>query len=206
MVEGINYTVLKSRRKTISITVQQERVIVRAPIGMNDERINGFVKEHAAWIRKKLAEYNGAANRFAGVRVEKPLVLGSKGNFEKDGVVYLKELKSAQNFFKKMRSFLLVEKTALLARTVGGCPEDVSVRDFKARWGCCDANKRIRLNWRLSMLPPDLQDYVLVHELCHLKHMNHSSAFWAEVKKILPDYASRKKRLKEYAFLTLLYR
>ena len=105
-----------------------------------------------------------------------------------------------------MRSFLLVEKTALLARTVGGCPEDVSVRDFKARWGCCDANKRIRLNWRLSMLPPDLQDYVLVHELCHLKHMNHSSAFWAEVKKILPDYASRKKRLKEYAFLTLLYR
>ena len=85
-------------------------------------------------------------------------------------------------------------------------PREVKASNAKARWGSCDAEHAIKLNWRLSMLPTDLQEYVIVHELCHIAHLDHSPAFWREVEKVLPDQAARKKRLKEFSFLTLLYR
>ena len=93
-----------------------------------------------------------------------------------------------------------------LSRRTGMMPADVSVRDFKARWGCCDADGRIRLNWRLVMLPPALREYVLIHELCHLKEMNHSAAFWKLVGKHCGDYRQRRRLLKKYSFLTRMYR
>lgn len=188
---------------------------MRAPSAMPAEKIDAFVSEHAGWIRKQFTAYERRAERFSSVREgqtilldgkEYPLVCGTARNSEKGGTVCLKNMRGAQAFFIKTRAFLLVEKTAALSRRAGLYPEDVSVRDFKARWGSCDAQKRIKLNWRLLMLPPELQEYVIAHELCHIAHLDHSPAFWAEVAKIIPDFAKRKRALKEYSFLTLLYR
>ncbi len=209
------YRVEKSRRKTISLLVREGKVIVRAPYGMADEAIGRFVREHEKWIASKLFDAEKISSKFCAVKegrsllidgIEHALVLGARRNRGENGVVYLKNLKSMHGFFEKTRSFLLVEKTALLSKSVGLFPNDVAVRDFKARWGSCDAEHAIKLNWRLSMLPTDLQEYVIVHELCHIAHLDHSPAFWREVEKVLPDQAARKKRLKEFSFLTLLYR
>ena len=82
----------------------------------------------------------------------------------------------------------------------------MKLRDFKARWGSCDAKGVVSLNWRLTMLPLPLRDYVLVHELCHRRHLDHSPAFWAEVARFCPDYAHLRGELRAYSFLTLLYR
>ena len=215
MHKDVAYSVERGRRKTISVTVREGSVVVRAPFGMQDEKIAAFVGAHEGWIRAKLARFAASAEKFADVRAGRavlfrgrayPVVFGGAENEEKDGVFYLKRAESVRAYFEKEYFFLLAEKTAVWARAVGRMPEDVSARDFKSRWGCCDARRRIRLHWRLVMLPEDLCDYVIVHELCHLLHLDHSPSFWAEVARVLPDQAARKKRLKEYSFLTLLYR
>lgn len=211
----IVYDVIRAKRKTICVSVKDGSVVVRAPLYMTEERVARFVEEHGAWIARRLAEQKASEDRFADVRGgrsilvagrEKPLVLGSRKNHEDENAVYLREMKSAQRLFLAERCDLLVEKTALFSKKTGLVPSDVSLRNYKSRWGSCDAEKRIQLNWRLAMLPDDLQDYVIVHELCHLRHLDHSAAFWQEVAKIFPDYKTRRKRLKEYSFLTLLYR
>lgn len=213
--DGICYTVVRSARKTIAVTVCDGRVTVRAPYGVKEEKIAAFVHAQADWIRKQLARFGQADARFASVKAgrtilvqgrEIPLHAGSEKNGEDERGIFLKNLSSAKSYFMKTRAFLLVEKTAAAASRVRLYPEDVSVRDFKSRWGCCDAQKKIKLNWRLLMLPEELQEYVIVHELCHIAHLDHSAAFWKEVGKILPDYKEKRKRLKEYSFLTLLYR
>ena len=124
---------------------------MRAPSAMPAEKIDAFVSEHAGWIRKQFTAYERRAERFSSVREgqtilldgkECPLVCGTARNSEKGGTVCLKNMRGAQAFFTKTRAFLLVEKTAALSRRAGLYPEDVSVRDFKARWGSCDAQKR----------------------------------------------------------------
>lgn len=211
----IEYDVIRAKRKTICVSVKAGSVVVRAPLGMTDSGIARFVEEHGAWIARRLSEQRTLADRFADVRngrtilvagQEKKLVLGARKNREDVDAVYLRDMKSAQRLFLAGRCDLLVEKTALFSKKTGLVPSDVSLRNYKSRWGSCDAEKRIQLNWRLAMLPDDLQDYVIVHELCHLRHLDHSAAFWREVAKIFPDYKARRKRLKEFSFLTLLYR
>ena len=83
-----------------------------------------------------------------------------------------------------------------LVRLTGGHYEKIMIRDQKTRWGSCSQTGTLSFNYRLMMAPPEVIDYVIVHELCHLTHMNHSKAFWNMVADILPDYTERKKWLK----------
>lgn len=73
----------------------------------------------------------------------------------------------------------------------------IRIKDVKSRWGSCSSKRNLNFNWRLVMAPPEVLDYVVVHELCHLKEMNHSKAFWALVESILPDYKRQREWLKE---------
>ncbi len=72
----------------------------------------------------------------------------------------------------------------------------IRIKDQKTRWGSCSSKGNLNFNWRLSLMAPEILDYVVVHELCHLKYMNHSSEFWAHVGKILPNYKELRKRLR----------
>lgn len=212
-MSDVRYRILRSRRRTLTITVSEGKVVVRAPLGASDELVGRFVAEKEGWILKKIEEQTGG--EFADVMegktllddgVRKPVKYGAARSEEKGGEFFLKNEKAVRPFFEGARCLFLPDEVFELSRRTGMMPADVSVRDFKARWGCCDADGRIRLNWRLVMLPPALREYVLIHELCHLKEMNHSAAFWKLVGKHCGDYRQRRRLLKKYSFLTRMYR
>lgn len=212
-MSDVRYRIFRSRRRTLTITVSEGKVVVRAPLGASDELVGRFVAEKEGWILKKIEEQTGG--EFADVMegktllddgVRKPVKYGAARSEEKGGEFFLKNEKAVRPFFEGTRCLFLPDEVFELSRRTGMMPADVSVRDFKARWGCCDADGRIRLNWRLVMLPPVLREYVLIHELCHLKEMNHSAAFWKLVGKHCGDYRQRRRLLKKYSFLTRMYR
>ncbi len=212
-MNDLKYTVRRSQRKTIVLTVAGGKIEVRAPYGMSDEKVAFFVESKRNWIEKKLRAQD--SQFLKNVRDGKTLLDGGRErsvffnsgkNYENENCFYLKNSLSVRRYFEKTRGPILVEALHDLSLKMKLFPEDVTIRDFKARWGSCDAARRIQLNWRLSMLPINLRDYVLIHELCHLAVLNHSASFWKLVERFCPDFKECKKALKNYSFLTLLYR
>jgi predicted metal-dependent hydrolase len=88
-------------------------------------------------------------------------------------------------------------RVSLYAGKMGLQVPKVFIRAQRTRWGSCDSRDCLRFNWRLMMAPLDVLDYVVVHELCHLKHKDHAAAFWGCLRRILPDYETRRKRLRK---------
>lgn len=97
---------------------------------------------------------------------------------------------------KRLAKELLLKKCRYFAERMGVSYGTVTVREQKTRWGSCSAKGNLNFNWKLVLMPPEILDYVVVHELAHRLQMNHSAAFWAEVGKILPDYRERRQWLK----------
>lgn len=211
----LRYRTERSLRRTVVITVRENGVVVKAPYSVSDEVIHNFVEQKRRWIERKLAAYGKTAERFAEVRAmrcvfdagrEKRAFFGVAKNREEDGVFYFTDAGKVRRFFERTRGWLLTETVHSYTEKFGKAAQDVRLCDFKARWGSCDAQGVIKLNWRLLMLPPDLRDYVVAHEVCHLREMNHSAAFWRAVASLCPDYKRRRAALKEYSFLTEMYR
>lgn len=92
---------------------------------------------------------------------------------------------------------VLPERVAYFAKSINVSYGRITIRNQKTRWGSCSSKGNLNFNCMLMLMPPQIQDYVVVHELCHRKEMNHSPEFWSEVEKVLPDYRERKKWLKE---------
>ena len=91
----------------------------------------------------------------------------------------------------------LAVRVAYYAEKLGVSYGKITLRQQKTRWGSCSSEKNLNFNWKLILAPPEVLDYVVVHELCHLKEMNHSKAFWDEVGKVMPEYETYKLWLKE---------
>lgn len=209
----MEYSIQRSRRRTLVITVSEGKVMIKAPTGISDATIAAFMENKRGWIEKKLQAQ--ADPKFSQIRSglkildagqEKQVVFGGQKNFETSDTFFLKDFRAVRKYFEKTRGWILTEMLYEFSKKVGMVPQGAALHDFKARWGSCDAEGKIKLNWRLTMLPSSLRDYVLVHELCHLREMNHSAAFWRLVAQYCPNYKTLRKELKSYAFLTLLYR
>lgn len=207
------FRIVRSRRTTLTITVSAGSVVVRAPYNISDEAIRAFVVDKHAWIDRKLEEYTD--ERFALVRkgksildagIERPVRFGADKDGEDESGFSFRGTASVRRYFERTRGPILMEALYVLSRRVGVSVADVKLRDFKSRWGSCDEKGVICLNWRLSMLPYPLRDYVLIHELCHRRHFDHSSAFWKEVSRYCAEVFSLRRQLRDYAFLCLLYR
>lgn len=174
----MNVTLVRSKRRTISIQVNPDAtVIVRAPKRMPLREINAFVEEKNPWIDKHVKK--------ALERIRQNELLDIKPLSEED----IKEL-------EKKALEVIPKRVEYYARIIGVSYNRVTIRCQKTRWGSCSAKGNINLNCLLMLVPVKVMDYVIVHELCHRLEMNHSEAFWREVKKYIPDYKEHVKWLR----------
>lgn len=174
---NVNIEIKRSRRKTMSLEITYEgRVIVRAPYNMPTVTIKRFVESKSDWINQKLEI------------MEKYAQNGSETQRLTD-----RELRELADKALKV----LPDKAEYYAQIVGVSYGRITIRHQKTRWGSCSSKGNLNFNCLLMLMPEKIQDYVVVHELCHRKEMNHSAGFWDEVEKVLPDYKERRKWLKE---------
>ena len=171
-VISLNYTVKRSKRKTVGLEITKDcEIIVRAPIGMSDKRIAEFVEKCSVWIAKKLPEAQKRASRSREI--------GKMGA----------ELRRAA--YEAIPP--LVEKYSKL---MGLKPSSVKITSAEKRFGSCSSKNGLCFSWRLLAYPTAAVEYVVVHELAHIKHHNHSAAFYALIEKYMPDYKERQRLLK----------
>lgn len=224
----IQYKLVRSRRKTIGITISKEGdVKVSAPLKTTEKQIVDIVNNKAPWILKKLEEIRNsygvsAKNRlfqsgeiflYRGLEytlnihkkhgIRKPeiglqseginIVLPDNAVVDDEGA-FIKSL--LRSWYIGQFEIIIRERIPKYASLVGVNPSKVTIREQKTRWGSCSAKGNINLNWKLIMAPPEVLDYVIVHELCHMRQMNHSKKFWDIVGNTLPEFSKSKKWLK----------
>lgn len=214
----------RSKRKTLSLTILKNgSVIVKAPISMRDEVINRFVEEKQSWIREKLASIKENQNKFEDIiNLNKCLIFGNKYNLIKTNVKQIqtgnkfeifvpeklegdKLTKSLSQWLKKLAKKTLSERLNFIENRINLKSSSFKIGDSRGRWGSCNSYGNIILNYRVVMLPPEIIDYVIVHELCHLVELNHSKKFWQTVERFLPNFEIQRKGIKEYAFLLAMF-
>ena len=173
MDPSVSYRVIRSARKTIAIQITPEgEVLVRCPNRMKAADIQKFVDSKAGWITTHLEKRNA-----------RPAV----PSLTKDELLAL--AKQALQY--------IPERAAYFAPLVGVTYGNITIRSQRTRWGSCSGKGNLNFNCLLMLAPPEVLDYVVVHELCHRKEMNHSARFWAEVERVMPDYRVRRKWLKD---------
>lgn len=196
-----NYVLKRSARKTISVSIKSDNsIIVRCPQKTKIERVEQFLEEKRDWIEKHLNKNGQLNEQFSAViNGDAVLIKGEEVPFKVENGIQLKKFYVA-NFGEEFYGLLkdISTRTNLAF-------SKVSFRDYKSRWGCCNAKKELTFNYKLLMLPKEIWAYVIVHELCHTRHMNHSAAFWNLVAAYLPDYNKSLKQIKQYSFLCALY-
>ena len=178
----ISYQILRSARRTTAIEIQPDgTVLVRCPYRMSDSRVRELVQSKAAWIRKKLAS--------------QPM---NQPQMTPEQLLALAD--SAKSY--------IPERVKYYAAQLGVSYGRITIRSQQTRWGSCSGKGNLNFNCLLMLAPAQVIDYVVVHELCHRRHMNHSAAFWQAVEEIMPDYAQWRKWLKENgrALLAQLYK
>ncbi|HOM01731.1 MAG TPA: SprT family zinc-dependent metalloprotease [Acetivibrio sp.] len=225
-INRVSYTLTRSRRKTVGIRVTENgEVKVSAPLNISDKQLKDIMLKKMSWIVKKQEELkklykescidkkfvDGDTFLYLGKEYTLKIVKGvlpERVTFEGSHIVVaIDERKISSNEAECVRSVLKKfyvnkfieiskERIDFFAPQIGVCPRKVTVRDQKTRWGSCSIKGNISLNWRLIMAPMEVVDYVIVHELCHMKEMNHSKNYWNLVKSIIPDFDLSRKWLK----------
>ncbi len=169
----MKYKLELSKRKSISISVKGGVLLVKAPIGTSDERVEAVIQKHRKWIEKHIAIEQKRILEDAALTDEK-----------------IAELKSLARTY-------LFDKTEYYSKIMGVKYGRITITSAKTRFGSCSSKGNISYSYRLMLYPEAAREYVVVHELAHLVHMNHSPAFYALVRRYLPDYKSRRKLLKD---------
>ena len=174
--EGI--TVIRSNRKTISIQVNPDlTVTVRAPKRLPQREIDRILKEKESWINKHIDKIKNRKEKYNSANA-KP--------FNREEIEELAN-KALQYIPKRVEYY---------SKIIGVSYGRVTIRNQKTRWGSCSSKGNLNFNCLLMLTPPEVIDYVVVHELCHRKEMNHSKAFWSEVEKVIPNYKDYVRWLK----------
>ena len=172
----MEYSVIRSKRKSVSIEIKNGEVLVRAPKRLKDKEIEKFILIKKLWIEKHLEIYKE--------RQEK-----------------LKDLKPFSD--EEIKSFtleakkIIPERVKFYAEKLGVTYGRITIRHQKTRWGSCSSEGNLNFNCLLVLFPMEVMDSVIVHELCHRKQMNHSAKFYEEIEKVFPEYRKYHKFLSE---------
>lgn len=217
VVSGVDITVKKSKRKTVSIFVERDgSVSALVPSNLSDDEIATILKAKEYQIHRNLAQWlqlnerhitreyvNGQSFLYLGRNYRLKLVDDKLGELKFSKGYFLlskNELSSAEQYFIDFYRNKLKEKIKPLINRykeqLGVSPNDVKVMELKNRWASCSAKGNINFHWKCAMAPMDVLQYIIVHELAHLIHLNHTTEFWNEVDKVLPKHEEQMNWLK----------
>ena len=172
----IKISIIRSNRKTLSIQLKPGEIIARAPLRMKDKEIYGFIETKKLWIEKNLAKIE-----------EREKTIGDAEPFTQEEIKALAE---------KAKT-IISERVQYYAPKIGVTYNRVTIRCQRTRWGSCSSKGNLNFNCMLALFSLEIIDSVVVHELCHRKHMNHSPQFYAEIEKVFPEYKRCNKWLKD---------
>lgn len=221
---GFAYQIVRSpRRRSVAIEVRRAQVTLRAPLGVAESYLLAFLQQKATWVKAKIAEQqqqlaqepaapeyrtgsylpfmdeqlrlvlaHGPAAVVARVGQELHLILSSRSR--KPQAQQVRELLA--RWYQQQALQLLTRKTQLLAGQMGLRFSEVSVKATRSKWGHCTSAGAIQYNWQILLAPEAVVDYLVAHEVSHLRHHNHSPAFWALVARVCPDYLALRRWLK----------
>ena len=222
----IRYTVVRSarRKKTVTITLDRDRaVVVAAPLRTRNADIEAIVRKRAGWILRKLREGDSRPRPRQFVSGESLLYLGrpvpisvqatsgltpsvklEDRTFQIECPEYLEGEERRTALREALMGWYWARAGEIIRQAVERWqprvdrkPARISLGNQKSLWGSCSSKGSLRFNWRLVMAPPELIDYVVVHELCHLVVANHSDSFWEQVARLIPDYTRRRLDLRK---------
>lgn len=208
------YDLIRSERKSITVIITDDnKITVRCPWSMRMDAIEKYLKSKEQWIEKVV--YNNSCRLalnddvielrqiyFKGKKL--PLVFCEKNEVCTDKIC-VKSVADIEKLYTDYFSDSFYAKVDDFARMTKLTPQSVSIKGYKGRWGCCDSQNNLTFNYILFMLTENMQNYVIVHELCHTLCHNHSPAFWKLVSKYIPDYAEIRRGMKEFSFLVNIY-
>ncbi|QDF76219.1 MULTISPECIES: M48 family metallopeptidase [Shewanella] len=219
-IKGLCVDVVRtSRTKTASIKVDDGLVSVVVPKTLEIERIEQLVADKYLWVIQKIALHeeskpasdrafvSGEAYAYLGRNYRLKVVTGAyspvkliqgrlvatlpdgakRSNLVRDAVIRWYKLNALRKIKEKVRRYSKVMSLE---------PKSINIKTFKSRWGSCSPKGELDFNWIIVMAPNRVVDYVVIHELCHLKQLDHSPKFWKEVERVMPDYAEHKEWLR----------
>lgn len=221
---GFDFTIARSaRRRSVSIEIRHAQVVIRAPMDVAESVLTGFLQKKAAWIRIKIQEQQqalamlpeartyaqgsqipfmdealtlvlGHGSRAAIARVDNQLhlLLSSRSRLNEEGQI--RQLLG--RWYQQQALDLLTRKTHALCGELGLVCSQVSVRATRSKWGHCTNRGAIQYNWQILLAPEAIVDYLVAHEVSHLRHQNHSADFWALVASICPTFKADRTWLK----------
>ena len=216
--ESIEYVLVRRHgRRGVGLKVDENGLTVNAPSTMPLAKVEALVRESERWVLRKIAEWShrklapvqwreGERVPFLGGGLALRLARGSRSRADrKDAELWVVTRKGTDpeieqavvRWYKRVAHSYLAERLNALAVAARLPQPTLTISSAMARWGSCSSKREVRLAWRLVKAPPDLVDYVICHELAHLRHMDHSNAFWAEVERQCPDYRQRRARLND---------
>ena len=214
----IEYELIRKKIKNVYIGVKNGKVIVRAPIRLSKQKVDELINQKSKWINDKLQKQINHEN-FELVNKEHIYILGKKIKIEYKEAkkisielninscviygpkltdeVYSKILLKLDKNLKDLAYEYIIPIVKKYSILTGLKPQDIVIRKFKSIWGNCSSKKIIKLNQKLIHYNIKSIEYVCLHELCHLKYMNHQKQFWSYIKKYMPDYKERANLLKQ---------
>ena len=169
-------SIIRSNRKTLSIQLKNGEIIARAPLRMKDKDIYSFIESKKSWIEKNLAKMQ-----------EREQAISDVEPFTEEEIKALAE----------KAKVVIAGRVKYYAPLIGVTYNRITIRCQRTRWGSCSSKGNLNFNCLLALFPLEIIDSVVVHELCHRKHMNHSPQFYAEIEKVFPEYSRCNKWLKD---------
>lgn len=204
----------RSRRKTLSLNVTTDgSILIKAPLFFPEVDIHNFINRQKEWIsqiidkNRKIKRYsfnNGSEVPFLG----RGLIISSGSQFsetllkgESIIIPYGKRVENElESFYRNMAREIIEERVKIYADILGVEYNRISIKAQKTRWGSCSGKGNLNFNWKVILTPFELVNYLVIHEVCHLKEMNHSKEFWKQVEQLDPDYIEHRRELQNYGY------
>jgi predicted metal-dependent hydrolase len=205
--ETISYLLERRQRRTVGLKITADGLVVHAPKRIFEFQLNQILQEKAGWILKKLqAREDGEHLLYLGQDIQLKLVVNNKKsthfqNYElaihaPQANIHAACRAAVLMWYKKQAILDFTRRVEVFAAKLGVATPPVAISNAQSRWGSCNSRGQVRLSWRLLQAPPHIINYVICHELAHLKQMNHSAKFYAVLESLFPNHKLAEKELK----------